>query len=52
MPSQDEVDQLKHRIAELEEQLAEAKQSHEAMTAKLLEAEVKADQYWGEFNPG
>lgn len=52
MPSQEEVDQLKRRIAELEAELAEAKQSHEVVAAKLLEAGVKGDQNWGEFNPG
>jgi len=52
MPSQEEIDELKRRIAELEAELAEARQSHEANAAKLLEAEVKADQNWGEFNPG
>ncbi len=48
MPSQAEVDELKRRIAELEAELAEARQAH----AKLLQEEVKSDQAWGEFNPG
>lgn len=48
MASQEEVDELKQRIAELERELEEARAAH----AKLLEAEVKLDQSWGEFNPG
>jgi len=48
MPSQEEVDALKQRIAELEAELAEAR------SAQHLHPPVseEADTTWGEFNPG
>ncbi|HRA07598.1 MAG TPA: hypothetical protein PKV13_13460 [Propionicimonas sp.] len=48
MPTQEEVDGLKQRIAQLEAELAKAKSA----PGELFEAEVKNDQEWGEFNPG
>ena len=48
MASQEEVDELVRRIAELEAELAQAKADHQ----QLLQDEVKSDQNWGEFNPG
>ena len=52
MPNQEEFDELKRRIDVLEKELAEAKSEHEGMHARLIEAEVKLDSTWGEFNPG
>lgn len=48
MPTQDELDELTRRIAELERELAEVKSAH----AALLEAEKKSDEARGAFNPG
>ncbi len=51
MPSKEKVEALKQRVAELEselaaakQQLAEAAQHHHAMTGE--------DSEWGQFNPG
>lgn len=48
MASQEEVDELVRRIAELEAELAQAKAAHQ----HLLQDEVEADKNWGDFNPG
>ncbi len=52
MPNQEEFDALKRRIDQLEKELADAKNEHEGIHARLHEAEAKLDATWGEFNPG
>lgn len=48
MPSQEEVDALTQRIAELEAELAEAKAAQHVHPP----ASEDTDTTWGEFNPG
>lgn len=48
MPSQEEVDELKRRIAELEQEVTDLNAARD----KVLADELRTDQTWGEFNPG